>query len=181
MWYEEDWLSAISAACTSTRRGAHCSVHNSVWDISLGFLSVCMWACPWGQIKAGPGLWGTSRQLPYYVSSSKGDAGSGRMHRCTFRISLCTQPIAAEPESQHLSLRLQINAPSWSLGSEYQRQDEVLSLIPGSEIKHLLNPSVLTLIQSYVTQRISFTADFRIKIFSFVKTLTQEPICMSVN
>lgn len=101
----------------------------------------------------------------YYVSRLKGEVGRERMHRCTFGISgLWTQPITEEPKSQHLSLRLWINATSWSPVSEYQRQDEVLRLIPGSGIKHILNPAVFILIQSCVGQQMPFDFGWRFSL-----------------
>lgn len=100
------------------------------WGVGLGIFYVLMWL-----IEAAPALWRTSWQLPYYVSSLKGVAGSGRMQRCTFRISrLWILPAADESKSQHLSHRSLISATSRSRGLRVPKTG--LSPLPHARIRN---------------------------------------------
>lgn len=103
----EELASSVCLDAQDSTRALFCARGACVREMSLGILYVSVRPCSWGQIKAGPGLWGTSRLRAYYVSGLKWDSGSGRMHRCTLRIStLWTRHTAQEPKSRHLSLRL---------------------------------------------------------------------------
>lgn len=114
---EDSWKVCVSlSAMTVFPHGYHIVC---TWVCILTWWKVhcfCSWVCAFVCVHASVALrtdQSRSRSLrsfqaaSYFVSNLKGEAGSGRMHRCTFRISrLWTQPIAEEPKSQHLSLRL---------------------------------------------------------------------------
>lgn len=159
-------------------RKVHCFVYENVWYGS--FSCICMCACERGledrskQVRVFEALPGSFLLCLLLKGGGGLETVSGRMHRCTLRISrLWTRPRAEKPESQHLSLRLEINATSWSPGSEYQRRDEVLGLVAGSEIKHVRNPTVFALIRRWRRAAgCHLRVIFRWRFSLFVQSLT---------